>query len=142
MTDNDSGSWTSTDRDRRSQRAVLGWSALWVGAFLICDQAIARDWIDGDPGVIVATVVVCLLALGWVAAYIRFLRNADELVRRIQLEAMAVALGAGLVSGFAIILLEDGDVIEARPSIPLVVMTLGYVVAVIVGYRRFSGGSS
>jgi hypothetical protein len=86
----------------------------------------------------VATVAVSLLGIAWIGSYVRFLRMADELARKVHLEAMAVALGVGFVAGFALLLLEDGSLGTARPDTLLAAMVVAYSVAVVAGWRRFS----
>lgn len=132
------GRWTSTDEDQRSQIAILGWSLLWVASFLAIDVAIERAWIDTDAGFIAATFVVGAIGVGWLIAYLRFLHHADELVQKVQLEAMAVAVGVGFVAGFALLLLEAGDLVEARLPFLLEVMAVAYAIALVVGRRRYS----
>ncbi|MGA9596281.1 MAG: hypothetical protein WBV06_08995 [Acidimicrobiia bacterium] len=130
--------WTSTDRDRRSQTMTVVWSLIWAGGFLLANTAIKKEWITGDAGVVAATVLVVFLGIGWVYAYVRYLRHADELVRKVQLEAMAVALSVGFLVGFASLLLESGGILEARPSSMVLAMIAGYIAATLVGHRRYS----
>jgi hypothetical protein len=137
MTGRDRGSWTSTARDRQGQSSVVVWSLIWVAGFLIADFAIGRSWARGEVAVIVVTSVVTLLGVGWVVAYVRFIRHVDELMRKIQLEAMAMALGTGFVAGFTLLLLEDADLAQARLSYLLVAMVVAYVGGVVAGLRRF-----
>lgn len=130
--------WTSSNREGRSRRSVIVWSAGWVVAFLIADFAIDNGWLGEQVWVVAVTVATALIGLGWVAAYLSFLRHADELMRRIQLEAMAAAVGGGFIAGFALILLRAGGTVDARISHVLVAMTATYVIALIVGLRRFT----
>jgi hypothetical protein len=130
--------WTSTDRDRHSQTSVLVWSLVWVAAFLLVDSAIGFGWVEGAVAVVAATAAVTLLGVGWTVAYVRFIRHVDELMRKIQLDAMAMALGAGFVAGFTLLLLEGGDLAQARLSYLLVAMVAAYVGGVIAGLRRFA----
>lgn len=134
-----SSDWSSGDRSRRSERMVAVWSLIWALAFLGADVAIERGWVEGAVPVGVAVAVVGLLGVGWVRSYARFLRAADELMRKIQLDAMAMAVGAGFVVGFALILLESAAVLEARPDHVLLAMVGAYVAAVVLGMSRFGG---
>lgn len=115
------------------------WSILWVGTFLLADAANDRGWITGNTGIIAATIVTTVIGLGWIVSYMRFLQHADELVRKIQLDAMASALGAGFVAGFALILLDSAGIFDAGIAEVLVVLSATYIVAVLVGIRRFGG---
>lgn len=137
MTGSDRHSWTSTDSDRHGQTSVTLWSLIWVGMFLVADFAIGRGWVHGSVGVIAITAAVTLVGAGWIHAYVRFSRHVDELMRKILLDAVAMALGSGFVAGFALLLLESGDLVRARPSQVLVAMVIVYIVVVVIGLRRF-----
>ena len=70
--------------------------------------------------------------------FIRYLREADELLRKIQLEAIALGFGAGVLATFTGSLvsrlmeksLDGGDI--------LLVMVAVYALGVIVGTRRYA----
>ena len=132
-------SWSSTQRDRRNRTSIVIWSLLWVGAFLVADAAIDRGWIDGDAGVVAASIGTALVGLAWIVSYMRFLRHADELMRKIQLDAMALALGGCFVAGFTLILLGGAGLVRAGIVWVLVVASAVYVLSVLIGTRRFGG---
>ena len=64
-------------------------------------------------------------------AYRRFLQNADELQRRIQLEALALGFGAALVGAAAYRLLERAGAIGGTGASNLImIMAVAYSVGV------------
>ena len=132
------GSWSSTELDRRNRRSIVIWSLLWVGAFLVADAAIDRGWIEG-AGVVVASIGAALVGLAWIVSYMRFLRHADELMRKIQLDAMALALGGCFVAGLTLILLGGAGLVQAGIVWVLVVTSAIYMLSVLIGIRRFGG---
>ncbi len=132
-------SWSSTELDRRNRTSIVIWSLLWVGAFLVADAAIDRGWIEGDAGVVVVSIGTALVGLAWIVSYMRFLRHADELMRKIQLDAMALALGGCFVAAFTLILLGGAGLVRAGIVWVLVVTSAIYVLSVLIGIRRFGG---
>ena len=85
-----------TANDRRNSRRSTAWMLVWMlawGAALIF-VAKRSDELPAGMGwaLAAATLVPGILGL---RAYVRFLREADELVRKIQLEALAFAFGVG-----------------------------------------------
>ncbi|MGD2130571.1 MAG: hypothetical protein PVG42_16690 [Lysobacterales bacterium] len=125
------------DIDRRNARRTNGWLLGWMVVFVATTFALKSGALSGLPAWL---AIAAATALGIVAIlrYIRFLREADELLRKIQLEAIALGFGAGLVAHFTGSLvarllnkpLDAGDV--------LLVMVIGYILGVILGTRRYA----
>ena len=69
----------------------------------------------------------------------QYLQGLDELQRKIQLDAMALSLGIGLVLGSSYEMLEDIKLIPFEPEIPhlLIMMSLTYVVGTVLGNRKY-----
>ena len=131
-------SWTSTESDRRSRLSIVVWSLMWATSFVIGKQLLSSQSIEGAVGTWAVAVAVSVIGVGWLVAYVRFLREADELVRQIQLNAMAAALGVGLLVGFGSILLDSGGIAEATPTALLMPMILTYMLTVVLGQFRYT----
>ena len=75
-------------------------------------------------------------------AFRRFLREADELQRRIQLEALALGFGAAVVGAAAYRLLERAGATDVSDvsdvSDVIMILAVGYSVGVIAGQRRYA----
>jgi len=79
-----------------------------------------------------AVGVVALLGFG------RFLREADELQRRIQLEALTMGFGACLFAGFGYRLFEGLGAPVASISDASIAMVFFYLIGLWVGRRRYA----
>jgi hypothetical protein len=138
---NDTGKphWTASETDRKNQRRITTWSLGWVLPFLVADTAIENGWIDNGVSAIAATIGVTILGIGTLLAYRRFLRDADELMRKIQLDALALTVGVGVVAGFSYSLLETADIVAQAETMNLIViMAATYIISVVVGQRRYA----
>ena len=84
----------------------------------------------------VANLVVGVL---WIVAYTRFLRAVDELQRKIQLDALAVTLGAGWIAGFGYVVADAAGLVQAEVNVAAlpVLMSVVFLVAVAVGQIRY-----
>lgn len=133
------GRWTASDQDHRSQITIVFWSLVWVVTFLLASTSLKRGWITGTTATVGVTAAAALIQAGWLWSYVQFLRNSDELMRRIQIDAMAGALGAGMLVGFSQILLDQGGVADVTMTPVLMSMIGAYVVLVVVGQLRYSG---
>jgi hypothetical protein len=69
----------------------------------------------------------------------QYLLGLDELQRKIQLDAMALTLGVGIVVGVSYELLEDIKLIAFEPEIShlILLMCLTYCIGIILGNRRY-----
>ncbi|WP_460821915.1 hypothetical protein [Lysobacter olei] len=125
---------------RRYYRASLLPSAL----FLIL--AFTHEWASRHPdfasGVRAAFALAPVFALAWLfAAYLHFLRDCDELERRIELDALAWAAGITLHGVMACLFLLDAKVVAwpASHAVALLgVLLLGsYALVRAVLHRRY-----
>jgi hypothetical protein len=71
-------------------------------------------------------------------AYVAFLRDADELQRKIQVEALALGFGAGLVAMHGYRLLERAGMARLDVNDLGIVMVVAFVTGIVFGRRRYS----
>lgn len=125
--------------DRSNQLRILAWMVVWMGTWLAANYAASRDVLTGTVPGVVAAGVTALLGVGTLFAYHRFLRETDELRRKIELEALAFAFGVGLVGSLSAWLLErTGVVAEADMMLVWSAALVTYSLAVFVGLWRYS----
>ncbi len=117
--------------------------AIWTGVW-IASLALARfgpDVLWGGQSVIswIAVGVNVLAGIAWIVAHARFLRSVDDLQRKIMLDAIAVALGVGLVGGFAYAAANSAGLVDFDSGIAVmsVVMAVVYVLGILVGNLRY-----
>ena len=86
-----------------------------------------------------AVIINLIIGVGMILANIRYLRNLDELMRRIQLEAMGLSFGIGIVLGLSYSLLDITNVItsDAEISYLVILISLVYIVSLMVNKRRY-----
>jgi drug/metabolite transporter (DMT)-like permease len=129
----------TTPRDRRNQRRIIGWGFVWMAAWLAVNFAIRFDHLTSALGVATAAAVPAVLGVLTVLAYRRFLREADELRRKIEVEALALSAGVGLVCGFTYFLLERAALVsESGLLVILMVITFTHALGVFLGMRRYA----
>ena len=116
---------------------------LWTGAWVLTSALAAFGpkffWEFNTPLTILGVLINLGIGFGMILTNKRHLNGLDELMRKIQLEAMAFSLGAGLVCGLSYELLEDIKLITFEPEIShlIILMALTYMVGVIAGNRRY-----
>src|SRR5215207_3782992 len=89
---------------RESNIAVLAlaaWTLAWLATLAVARFGPEMLWGDDPVWSWVAVGVNLLVGAGVIVAFQRYLRRADELDRKIMLDALAVTLGVAWVTGFA-----------------------------------------
>ena len=130
-----------TPRDRQNMRRVRLWMCAWGLSFVGITAAVRFEWIPTGPIAITATLVCTIFGVVALFAYRRFLREADELRRKIEIEALALAFGAGMVGGMALWLLQRAGatlVAEADILSVIFIMALANGIGNFLGHRRYS----
>ncbi len=125
-------------RDRRNRRQVTLWSLAWALAFIIVSLGIKKmGWPFGATAAGVAGTT--LLGLATVLAYRRFLLETDELRRKIEVEALALAFGIGVFGGLSFWLFAVSGAVSATGfAYVFAAMILTHSAGVWLGCRRYS----
>ena len=127
-----------TASDRRNLNRATVWLAFWLVSFAASTFIIKSEVTStGIVGWIVAAIPT-VVGLGAMLAYGRYLRQADELQRRIQLQALALGFGVAFFFGFGYRLLEKVGAPAAEISDVSTVMVFFYFVGLWIGRRRYA----
>jgi len=133
-----------SQRFRRSNTTAIQlvmWTLAWAASLAAARFGPEFLWDPQDHPVSswVAVVVNVAVGLGWITAFMRFLRALDDLQRKIMLDALAVTLGVGWVVGFAYFVADAAGLIPYDLNIALFPAFLGvvYLSAFVVGSIRF-----
>ena len=129
---------SSTPRDTRNQLRVILWSLVWALSFVAITLCAKKAWLPFGL-TLAGGLGTSLFGIATVLAYRRFLHEADELRRKIEVEALSLAFGVGVVGGMTYWLLA---VMGAVPALDFyfvfVGMFLAHPVGVFLGRRRYS----
>jgi hypothetical protein len=133
---------TNLSVDQRSMRNVLSlalWTLAWTGTLALA--SFGPNWLwDSQPVVSwIAIAVNLVFGVGWIAVHAKFLRGVDDLQRKIMLDAIAIALGVGLVGGFAYAAANNIGLIPFDVSIAILMalMSVVYLLGIAVGNLRY-----
>jgi hypothetical protein len=131
-----------TPRDVRSQRRFLVW--LLAAGLTYLGATAALRWRESIPSVLPWLLVglAVLLVAQAIRSYLVFLRGADELLRRIQMEALALGFCSGAVLSMFYPLLEGLGAPDLDGHAIAMVMMLSWSAGSWLGTRRYSGNSA
>mgnify|MGYP001204756597 FL=1 len=129
----------TTAQTKKNTLRLFFWTVAWVLATAGVAFGSKNLWNFNTWLTIIAVLIHIGLGLGMIRVFKQYLLGLDELQRKIQLDAMALSLGIGLVLGCSYEMLEDIKLIPFEPEIPhlLILMSLTYVVGTVLGHRRY-----
>lgn len=127
-----------SERDRRNLRRYNAWVLTFGFLFVASVALLARSGVvEGTVMRWIVALVPDVVGVMAVRAYVRFLRDADELVRKIHLEATALGFGAGVVFILGYALAELAGAPRMDTPIPAAVMLLLAGLGQWLGMRRY-----
>ena len=123
----------------KNTRNLGYWTFAWVSSMALASFGPKLIWDFNNW--ISSLVILFNLAMGFgmILAQKKWLNSLDELQIRIQLNAMAIALGVGIVGGLSYSLLDISNLITMDAEIGILVMliSLTYLGGTIIGTHRY-----
>lgn len=115
------------------------WTLAWVVSMAIASFGPTYLWESTTWVNLAAIVVNFALGVGMIMSNIRLFKAQDELMQQIQLKAMGIALGLGVVGGLSYSLLDTTNVIEQDAEIAFLVMgvSITYLVSLVTDNIRY-----
>jgi hypothetical protein len=109
------------------------WTAAWV-------LTVAISKFGFIPFTLLALLLNIGVGMGMIWANIRFLNGQDELMRKVQLEAMGISLGVAVVGGIALSLSNSSNLIPFDAQISHLVLLIGltYILSLVINMRRYA----
>jgi hypothetical protein len=131
------GDWAVINK--RNTVRLAFWTIAWTGSMALATFGPKFIWSENSILTILAILLNLGLGVGMVLANIKHLKGLDELQQKIQLEAMGIALGVGVVGGLSYSLLDTTNVMQGDAEISVIVILIGltYLASVIIGQIRY-----
>ena len=125
-------------RTARHGIKIVLWAIAWSGTLVLADKAELYGWFTADWMTILAVIINAGTGIGVIVSYMQLLKNQDELQRSIQLNALALSVGVGLVGSFTYTLLVTVGFVAAEELTNIILLMVGtYMVGVIIGQVRY-----
>lgn len=122
--------------DRRNSLRYVSWMLAWGLTFLLATWALKTNVVAGSLKWAVA-IVPDLFALAALFAYLRFLREADELTQKIQLDGLALGFGVGVIFAVSYQLLERAGAPQLTVSDTAAVMMVAWAIGQLIAQFRY-----
>ena len=127
-------------RNNVRNTALLGaWTLAWLATMALATFGPKLLWELNQWLTILAILINLGVGFGMIVANKRHLKGLDEMHQKIQLEAMALSLGVGLVVGLGYSNLDVTNIIafDAEISHMVILMGLTYAAGVFAGVRKY-----
>ncbi|SMD38130.1 hypothetical protein SAMN04488029_3645 [Reichenbachiella faecimaris] len=136
MTASQNNNWA--EEIKRNTINLAYWTIAWTASMALATFGPIFIW-ENQAMTISGIVINLGLGAGMILANKRHLNGLDEMQKKIQLEAMAIALGVGIVSGLSYSLLDQTNVIQMDAEISHLVILIGltYAMAIFIGRYRY-----
>ena len=134
---NDSTNWPG--QTKKTALRLAKWTILWVLTVAIVSFGAALFWGENHLINSLAILLNVGVGIGVIMAMINHLKKQDEMMQKVQLEAMGISLGVAIVGGIAFSMLDTTNVIPFDAEISYLVMIIAftYLVSVFVNLRRY-----
>lgn len=115
------------------------WTGSWVVTMAIASFGSKFLWEDSTALTIVFIVINTLVGVGMIMMNRKYINGLDEMQRKVSLDAMAIALGIGVVGGLSYSMLDQANVINFDAEISHLVLLIGitYMIGIFVGTNRY-----
>lgn len=125
-------------KQKQNTKKLAMWTLAWVISLALVSFSTLLPW-HSDTYVIMATLANLAIGFGMVWANRTYLKDLDELQKKIQLDAMAATLGIAVVVGLSYSLLEVNKIIGFHAEISHIVFLIGitYSIGIAVGVKRY-----
>lgn len=125
-------------RDAKNIGVFARWALMAALMFAAATILIGEHVIERGPLAWALTGASVLCAAGAVRAYARFLHAADELLRKIHIEGLALGFGAGVVFMLSYRLFERLGAPKLDVVDPVLVMVVFWAFGQWRGHRRYA----
>lgn len=115
------------------------WSIIWVLATAFATFGPIFIWDKNQLLTVLGVAINLGCGAGMILANRKFINSLDELQKKIQMDAMGIALGVGVVVGLGYSILDQTDVItqDAQISFLVVLISLTYMISLSIGKKRY-----
>jgi len=124
---------------KKNHALIMVWIIVWMATFVAVDKGAENDWFASGTISMLAVGINAVFGLLVITTYMKFLKELDEMQRKIQLSALALGMGVGLVGTVSYSLLVSGGHV-AQPDLAVIIMMLGagYMAGLLIGRSRYS----
>ena len=125
--------------NRKSTFNLALWTGAWVISMALASFGPKFIWNENTAITILAILLNLGLGIAMILSNRKHLNTLDELQRKVQLEAMGISLGVGVIFGLSYSMLDTTDLINYHAEIShlVILISLAYLAGIIIGNLRY-----
>jgi len=137
MSESQRNNWAAGNA--RNTRLLGYWTGAWLLTMVVAVFGPKFVWQFNEYLSLLGITLNLMVGAGMIWANKKLLDGMDEMQQRIQLDAMALSLGVGLVVGLSYSNLDVANVIESDAEIShlVILMALTYLAGIFRGTRKY-----
>ena len=139
MTSPESTNTNWEQRNNLNTKRLAKWTAAWVISLALATFGDKFIWQQNELITAIAIGINFLVGIMMIMVNKQHLTDLDELQQKIQLNAMGLSLGIGLIVGISYSTLDTTGLISSHAEIShlIIVMALTYMIGIILGNRKY-----
>nr|WKN37207.1 hypothetical protein K4G66_00605 [Tunicatimonas sp. TK19036] len=124
---------------KKNVRHLAFWTGSWLLTVAIATFGPKFIWNSDSIITILIILISTIIGIGMILMNRKYINGLDEMQRKINTDAMAIALGVGVVGGISYSMLDIADIISFNAEIGHLIILIGvtYVIGVFVGNIRY-----
>jgi len=122
-----------------SIRSLAIWTATWLASTAVAVFGPILFWESNTLLSSFFILINLLVGAGMVMANIRHILSLDEMLQKIQLQAMGITLGITLIAGITYSIADTTNVIaqDAEISFLVILMGITYIISSVMFHRKY-----
>lgn len=124
---------------KKNTKKLAIWTMLWTSSMALATFGPKFIWDENVMLSVLAVIINALLGVGMILMNIKHINSLDDLQKKIQLDAMGIALGVGVVGGLSYTILDTTNLItqDAEISFLVIFISVTYLISLFIGQKRY-----
>ncbi len=124
---------------KKNTKKLAIWTFLWTGSMALATFGPKFIWDENVALTVLAVIINALFGAGMILMNIKHINSLDDLQKKIQLDAMGIALGVGVVGGLSYSILDITNLItqDAEISYLVIFISVTYMIGLLIGQKRY-----
>ncbi len=124
---------------KKNTKKLAIWTMLWTSSMALATFGPKFIWDENVMLSVLAVIINAVMGVGMILMNIKHINSLDDLQKKIQLDAMGIALGVGVVGGLSYTILDTTNLItqDAEISFLVIFISVTYLIGLLIGQKRY-----